>query len=239
MRRPACDAPEYLKDRDSHDFTTLLEWLNLQYVTSLGLQSGSAAEEWEGVSVEEFPERARPARVRIAAMQYLPRPIGRFEDFATQVEFFVRSAREYRGYFVVFPDYFTTHSLSYLREPSGAKAIRRLAQLTPEYEALFRRLASESGLYIVAGTHPLIQEGQLFNAAHLFTPNGRIFRQKRVHLTQTEKAWYQIGRGHGFYVYHTDFGKIAILVCYDVRIPQSGARAGRERSADSLRSLVH
>ena len=137
------------------------------------------------------------------------------------------------------PDYFTTHPLSYLREPSGAKAIRRLAQLTPEYEALFRRLASESGLYIVAGTHPLIQEGQLFNAAHLFTPNGRIFRQKRVHLTQTEKAWYQIGRGHGFYVYHTDFGKIAILVCYDVRIPQSGARAGRERSADSLRSLVH
>jgi len=103
VRRPACDAPEYLKDRDSHDFATLLEWLNLQYVTSLGLQSGSAAEEWEGVSVEEFPERARPARVRIAAMQYLPRPIGRFEDFATQVEFFVRSAREYRGYFVVFP----------------------------------------------------------------------------------------------------------------------------------------
>jgi hypothetical protein len=62
--------PEYLKDRDSHDFATLLEWLNPEYLTSLGLQSGSATEEWEGVSVEEFPERARPARVRIAAMQY-------------------------------------------------------------------------------------------------------------------------------------------------------------------------
>jgi predicted amidohydrolase/GNAT superfamily N-acetyltransferase len=213
--------PEYLKDRDSHDFATLLEWLNPEYVTSLGLQSGSATEEGEGVSVEESPERARPARVRIAAMQYLLRPIGRFEDFATQVEFFVRSAREYRSHFVVFPEYFTTQLLSYLREPSGAKAIRQLAQLTPEYEALFRRLASESGLYIVAGTHPVIQEGQLFNAAHLFTPNGRIFRQKKVHLTQTEKASYQMGRGHGFYVYHTDFGKIAILVCYDVEFPEA------------------
>lgn len=110
--------------------------------------------------------------------------------------------------------------LSYLREPAPARAVRRLAQLTPEYKTLFQRLARESGLYIIAGTHPVIEKGELFNAAHLFTPNGLVFRQKKVHLTQTEKGPYQMGRGHGFYVYHTDYGRVAILVCYDVEFPE-------------------
>jgi predicted amidohydrolase len=48
-----------------------------------------------------------------------------------------------------------------------------------------------------------------------------VFRQKKVHLTPTEKGPYQMSRGHGFYVYHTDYGKIAILVCYDVEFPEA------------------
>ena len=225
--------PEYMEDRESRDFATLLEWLNPEYVTSVSLQSGAPAEELEETSEETLGEHPRTGRIRIAAMQYLLRPISRFEEFATQVEFFVRSAREYRSHFVLFPEYFTMQLLSYLREPSGAKAVRRLAELAADYEALFRRLAAESGLYIIAGTHPVIQEGQLFNAAHLFTPNGRVFRQKKVHLTETEKSSYQMSRGHGFYVYHTDFGKIAILVCYDVEFPEA-ARVLAENGAQIL-----
>ena len=225
--------PEYLEDRESRDFATLLEWLNPEYVTNVSLQAGGPAEEPEEMTEETLREPPRPARIRIAAMQYLLRPISRFEEFATQVEFFVRSAREYRSHFVLFPEYFTMQLLSYLREPSGAKAVRRLAQLAPDYEALFQRVAAESGLYLIAGTHPVIQEGQLFNAAHLFTPNGRVFRQKKVHLTETEKASYQMSRGHGFYVYHTDFGKIAILVCYDVEFPEA-ARVLAENGAQIL-----
>jgi predicted amidohydrolase len=94
-------------------------------------------------------------------------------------------------------------------------------------------LATENGLYIIAGTHPVIQEGELFNAAHLFTPNGRVFRQKKVHLTPTEKGPYQMSRGHGFYVYHTAYGKIAILVCYDVEFPEA-ARVLAEAGAQIL-----
>ncbi|HTR46162.1 MAG TPA: bifunctional GNAT family N-acetyltransferase/carbon-nitrogen hydrolase family protein [Verrucomicrobiae bacterium] len=224
--------PEYLEDRESRDFATLLEWLNPEYVTSVSLQS-AAAEEAEEAGESAVGQPAHPSRIRVAAMQYLLRPISRFEEFATQVEFFVRSAREYRSHFVLFPEYFSMQLLSYLREPSGAKAVRRLAQLAPDYEVLFRRLATESGLYIIAGTHPVIQEGQLFNAAHLFTPHGRIFRQKKVHLTGTEKASYQMSRGHGFYVYHTDFGNIAILVCYDVEFPEA-ARVLAENGAQVL-----
>ncbi|HUK29825.1 MAG TPA: bifunctional GNAT family N-acetyltransferase/carbon-nitrogen hydrolase family protein [Candidatus Acidoferrum sp.] len=223
--------PEYLEDAESRGFATLLEWLNPEYVTNVSLHVAE-----EPAALVESAELAgagqpRISRVRIAAMQYLLRPITRFEDFATQVEFFCRSAQEYGTHFVLFPEYFTTQLLSYLRERAPGRAVRRLAELAPEYEALFKRISEETGMYIIAGTHPIIQQGELFNAAHLFTPNGMVFRQKKVHLTQTEKGPYQMSRGHGFYVYHTEFGKIAVLVCYDVEFPEAArvlAEAGAQ-----------
>jgi predicted amidohydrolase len=160
-------------------------------------------------------------------------PINSFEEFATQIQFFVRSAAEYGCQFVVFPEYFTLQLLSYMVELSPARAVSRLAQLTPDDEKVFNRLATENRLYIIAGTHPVVEEGQLFNAAHLFTPSGEIFRQKKVHLTPTEKNLYQISRGHGFYVYHTEYGRIAILVCYDVEFPEA-ARVLAEAGAEIL-----
>ena len=224
--------PDYLEDAESRSFATLLEWLNPEYVASVGLQVSRPREPSE-FRDGTIPERTRPPRVRIAAMQYLLRPISRFEEFATQVEFFVRSAREYNSQFVLFPEYFTMQLLGYLREPAPARAVRRLAEMVGDYEELFKRLAKESRMYIIGGTHPVIQEGQLFNAAHLFTPNGLVFRQKKVHLTATEKVAYQMSRGHGFYIYHTDFGKIAILVCYDVEFPEA-ARVLAEAGAQIL-----
>lgn len=218
--------PHYLVDPESRGFATLLEWLNPEY--SMRLAFEEKAEE----VLEEFEEAPqRPCRVRIAAMQYLVRPIHNFEDFENQVEFFVKNAKEYQSNFVVFPEFFTMQLLSYLQEPSPARAVRRLAQLTPNYEQLFKRLAVENNLYIIAGTHPIIDRGLLHNTAHLFTPKGRVFRQKKVHLTPTEKNHYQMSRGHGFYVYHTEYGKIAILVCYDVEFPEAArvlAKAGAE-----------
>lgn len=212
---------EYLEDPDSRGYATLLEWLNPEYVSTVSLESSDQHIALEEPYEEALRTNVGPARVRIAAIQYLLRPIACFDDFATQVRFFVRGAREYGCHFVLFPEYFTMQLLSYLREPAPARAVRRLAQLSPDYEALFKGLAAETGLYIIAGTHPVIQQGALFNAAHLFTPNGRVFRQKKVHLTPTEKNLYQMSRGHGFYVYHTDYGRIALLVCYDVEFPEA------------------
>ena len=222
--------PEYLEDVESRCYATLLEWLNPEYTVTVSLEEREAALlDSEKIAVARA--RMLPSRVRIAAFQYLLRPIGCFEEFATQVGFFVRSAQEYKCQFALFPEYFSMQLLSYLHETSPARAVRRLAQLTPDYERLFGQLSKESGLYIIAGTHPVIQQGELYNAAHLFTPNGRVFRQKKVHLTQTEKGPYQMSRGHGFYVYHTDYGRIAILVCYDVEFPEAArvlAEAGAQ-----------
>ena len=225
--------PNYLQDSESRGFATVLEWLNPEYTSSVSLQASLQHAALEQAAAEALRGTARPRRVRIAAVQYLLRPIGRFEDFASQVEFFVRSAKDYSSHFVLFPEFFTMQLLSYINEPAPALAVRRLAQLAPDYEALFMRLAQETGIYIIAGTHPVIQRGKVFNAAHLFTPNGRVFRQKKVHLTPTESGPYQLSRGHGLYLYHTDFGNIAIVVCYDVEFPEV-ARVMAEAGAEIL-----
>jgi predicted amidohydrolase/GNAT superfamily N-acetyltransferase len=225
--------PKYLEDAESRGYATLLEWLNPEYVATVSLERGDAPASVEQIEGQISSDIGRPSRVRIATMQYLLRPITRFAEFATQAEFFVRSAHEYHCQFVLFPEYFTMQLLSYLRDPAPARAVRRLALLSNEYEDLFKRLAKENGLYIIAGTHPVIQGNELFNAAHLFTPTGLVFRQKKVHLTPTEKGPYQMSRGHGFYVYHTEYARIAILVCYDVEFPEA-ARVLAEGGAEIL-----
>jgi predicted amidohydrolase/GNAT superfamily N-acetyltransferase len=225
--------PGYMHDLESHGFATVLEWLNPEYTSSVSLQASLQHAALEQAAAEALRGTPRPRRVRIAAVQYLLRPIACFEDFVRQVEFFVHSAKDYKAHFVLFPEFFTMQLLSYINEPAPALAVRRLARLAPQYEALFMRLAKETGIYIIGGTHPVIQRGKLFNAAHLFTPNGQVFRQKKVHLTPTESGPYQLSRGHGLYLYHTDFGNIAILICYDIEFPEV-ARVMAEAGAEIL-----
>ena len=225
--------PGYMQDTESHGFATVLEWLNPEYTSSVSLQASLQHAALEQASAEAMRGTPRPRRVRIAAVQYLLRPIACFEDFAHQVEFFVHSAKDYKAHFILFPEFFTMQLLSYINEPAPALAVRRLARLAPAYEALFMRLAKETGIYIIGGTHPVFQRGKVFNAAHLFTPNGQVFRQKKVHLTPTESGPYQLSRGHGLYLYHTDFGNIAILICYDIEFPEV-ARVMAEAGAEIL-----
>ena len=225
--------PGYMHDLESHGFATVLEWLNPEYTSSVSLQASLQHAALEQAAAEALRGTPRPRRVRIAAVQYLLRPIACFEDFVHQVEFFVHSAKDYHAHFVLFPEFFTMQLLSYINEPAPAMAVRRLARLAPQYEALFIRLAKETGIYIIGGTHPVFQRGKVFNAAHLFTPNGQVFRQKKVHLTPTESGPYQLSRGHGLYLYHTDFGNIAIMVCYDVEFPEV-ARVMAEAGAEIL-----
>lgn len=172
-------------------------------------------------------------RVRIATTQYLLRPIESFDEFAQQVTFFVESAAEYKSHFVLFPEFFTMQLLAYMRENDPVRAVRRLAELQPEYEALFRRLAIEHELYIIGGTHPVIDGEHVYNTAFLFTPHGKTFQQRKVHLTRSEKGPYQITRGNEFCVFETDYGKIAILICYDVEFPEA-ARIVAEAGAEIL-----
>ena len=120
--------PEYVHDIESRGFATVLEWLNPEYTSSVSLQASLQHAALEQEAAEAMRGTPRPRRVRIAAIQYLLRPIAGFDDFAKQVEFFVHSAKDYKAHFVLFPEFFTMQLLSYINEPAPALAVRRLAQ---------------------------------------------------------------------------------------------------------------
>jgi hypothetical protein len=127
-----------MNDTESRGFATVLEWLNPEYTSSVSLQASLQHAALEQAAAEAMRGTPRPRRVRIAAVQYLLRPIACFEDFAHQVEFFVRSAKDYKAHFLLFPEFFTMQLLSYINEPAPAMAVRRLARMAPEYERCSR-----------------------------------------------------------------------------------------------------
>lgn len=65
-----------------------------------------------------------------------------------------------------------------------------------------------------------IVDNELYNVAYMCRRDGTIESQYKLHPTPYEKrAWIMKG-GNNLSVFDTDFGKIGILICYDVEFPE-------------------
>ncbi|WP_019123463.1 carbon-nitrogen hydrolase family protein [Brevibacillus massiliensis] len=161
--------------------------------------------------------------IRIGAVQYKMKPISSFEQFAEQAESHVQIGADFGAKFLLFPELFTTQLLSIAPDRDPLRAIRSLDAYTEAYIVLFTRLAKEHNLYIIAGTHvgSLETKPGLYNAAYLFAPDGSRQVQEKVHLTPTEKNDWKLDAGDAFRVFETEYGKIAIVICYDIEFPEA------------------
>jgi len=177
--------------------------------------------------------KPNPTTVRIAAVQYLLRAIDDWAGFENQVRFVMKAAGEYKPQFVMFPEIFTTQLLSFMDTHDVSAAVRNLHQYTEAYTALFRELATRWGTHIIGGSHPTIIDGQLINRAYLFTPEGQVFTQDKIHLTRWEREKWKADPGHHLNVFDTPHGRIAILICYDIEFPEL-SRMVCEKGADIL-----
>lgn len=171
--------------------------------------------------------------VRIAAVQYLLRAINDWEGFENQVRFVMKAAGEYKPQFVLLPEIFTTQLLSFMDTSDLRQAVRNMNDYTARYVALFRELSSHWRVHIIAGSHPTVTDGKLLNTAYLFTPEGKVFTQDKIHLTRWEKEKWKGDPGHQLKVFDTPHGRISILICYDVEFPEL-ARKVCEQGADII-----
>ncbi|MDH5625836.1 MAG: carbon-nitrogen hydrolase family protein [Nitrospira sp.] len=170
-------------------------------------------------------------RLRIASLQYFIRPVQTFDQFRDQVQALVETAADYKAQLLVFPEYFTVQllTLGNVKRPIQEQ-VRDLARQADRFRTLMADLAKQHGLYIVAGTIPVMDGGsdRVYNESSFFSPNGKIGVQGKLHMTRFEKEEWKVSPRTKFHVFETDFGRVAITICYDVEFPEIARAAGRE-----------
>ncbi len=189
----------YITDPRSRNLASLIEWINPDHIAT-----------------------ERQSKARIACVQYQARRIHSFEEFANQVEYFVETAADYRSDFVLFPEFFSVQLLSVIERLSPLEGIRRLAaEYTTPLLELLSHLARKYGLYIIGGSHPMEEDGRLYNQCPVFDPSGRCVTQPKLHITPSEQRYWGISGGSELVVLPTPKAKIAVQICYDVEFPEA------------------
>ncbi len=169
-------------------------------------------------------------RLRVASLQYLIRPVSSFDQFRAQVEGLVDTAADYGCQLLVFPEYFTVQLLTLgdVRRPIRDQ-IRGLAAERDRFVALMSGLAKRRGLYVVAGTIPVVDEptGTVRNLSFVCSPRGDVGVQGKLKMTRFEREEWGVTDSRTVRVFETDFGRIAVAICYDVEFPEIARAAAR------------
>lgn len=178
--------------------------------------------EWSNIYFEERPRPfgAKKTYARLAAVQWQMRPFRDFDDFLTQMEFFVDTVSSYQVDILLFPELFILPLLSHCEDTTLAGGIRELARFSERVREAACRMALEYNTNIVAGSVPLLEDGNLCNVSYLCRRDGTWDYQKKLHVTPTEFEDYALTGGNSLKVFDTDIGKIGILICYDVEFPE-------------------
>ena len=175
-------------------------------------------------------------RIRVATLQYFIRPVTSFAAFQGQVEGLVGTAADYKCQLLVFPEYFTLQLLTLgdLRRPIPEQ-VAGLADEVEPFVEMMSALARRHRLYICAGTIPQRIDGsrKVCNQSFFFGPDGRYDRQAKIHMTRFESEEWFVSAGSHLKLFETNFGRLAITICYDVEFPEL-ARVAAHNGADLI-----
>jgi predicted amidohydrolase len=170
-------------------------------------------------------------RIRVAALQYFIRPVQSFDQFRDQVESLVETAADYNCHLMIFPEYFTIQllTLGNVKRPIHEQ-ILDLAKQVPRFIELMSGLGRKHHLHILAGSIPVKGDSDdvVYNDAFFFAPSGNFGVQGKLHMTRFEVEDWKISPRSALRFFDTEFGRIAIAICYDVEFPEIARAAGRE-----------
>lgn len=191
------------EDKESRGYATLLEWNNLYYDSEKTPLFG-----------------AIKTSARVGCVQWQMRPLRSVQELIQQVEFFIDALSDYQCDLALLPEFFNAPLMGLTAHDTSLDAIKALAEYSTEIVEEISRLAVCYNINIIAGSVPVVEEGQLYNVSYFCRRNGTIESQYKIHPTPHEKrAWIMQG-GDSLNVFETDFGKIGILICYDVEFPE-------------------
>jgi predicted amidohydrolase len=162
-------------------------------------------------------------KLKIATAQYSIGEPADFAAFAARVGDRVAQAARAGADLVVLPEYLALEAAASLPADVRRDFARSLAALQPhhdDYLALARELARRHAIYFVAGTFLVdTGAGRYRNRAYFVSPDGKIAFQDKLTLTGFERSAGIIEPGDALKTFDTDFGRVAIDVCYDSEFP--------------------
>ncbi len=191
------------EDKASKGYATLLQWHNIYFDPN---KSSLIAR--------------HKANARIGCVQWQMRYFNNVQELLQQVEYFVDALSDYKCDVALFPEFFNAPLMGLSPSDSSIDAIWHLAEYTDEIRTAMSQLAVAYNITIIAGSMPLIEDDELYNVSFICNRDGTIESQYKLHLTPHEKTDWIMKGGNRLSAFDTDFGKIGVLICYDVEFPE-------------------
>ncbi|MEY3761030.1 MAG: hypothetical protein RIR39_2521, partial [Pseudomonadota bacterium] len=161
--------------------------------------------------------------VKIAAAQYDISFLESWQAYQQKIERWVAEATTQEAKILLFPEYFSMELASLFGQDIYSSLSRQLEAMQSLHDAfidLFKTLAQQYQCIIQAGTFPVrIASENYRNRAYLFMPDGQFDYQDKVMMTRFEKEQWLIKGGQELKCFDTEYGKIAINICYDSEFP--------------------
>ena len=157
-------------------------------------------------------------KIKIAAIQ-MSTVADKMENVRT-VKTYLEKIKDENPDFVILPEMFCcpyqTENFPIYAEKEGGPVWQQLS-------------AKQYGIYLIGGSMPEKDaEGNVYNTSYIFDREGKqIGKHRKVHLFdidvkggQTFKESDTLTAGDSDTVFDTEFGKIGVMLCFDIRFPE-------------------
>jgi len=152
--------------------------------------------------------------LKVACCQIEPKIGYKEENVEKTLRFIDEAVRKGAG-MVVLPELANTGYVFRTR-----KEARALAEYVPDGPTIraWEAVAKEHGIFVAAGITEK-EEDKLYNTGAFFGPDGYIGKYRKLHLWYKEKLFFEPG-DIGLPIFNTDFGRAAMMICYDMWFPE-------------------
>ncbi|RJP20958.1 MAG: carbon-nitrogen hydrolase family protein [Candidatus Omnitrophota bacterium] len=177
--------------------------------------SETGSVEWTNVDWRQS-EPPKPRLVKMATVNFRPQKTSGPEENLKQFAVSVREAGEQKADIVCLPEGVTV--------VGTGKTYLDVAESVPGRSTEFLgELASRYSMYIVAGIYEQDEE-TVYNTAVLIDRQGKVVGKYRKTTLPREEIEGGITPGDSFPVFATDFGKVGMMICWDVFFPEPARR---------------
>jgi predicted amidohydrolase len=161
--------------------------------------------------------------VKVASAQYDISFLANWQAYQDKVDHWVVEAAHQNAKILLFPEYASMELASLFGKDvysSLGKQLAAMQSVHDDYLDLFKRLAKQHQCLIQSGSFPVCCEpGVYCNRAYLFMPDGMVDYQDKLIMTRFENEQWLVKGGKKLKCFDTEYGKIAINICYDSEFP--------------------